>query len=110
MSQKRRVRVLDQPSKIIARPSTRPASRPARVDRKFHWAEARIAGDAVVVSSRDVPAPVAVRYAWGDSPKCNLFNKAGLPASRFRTDDWAGITAANKDAATGSNEEVKIEF
>ena len=61
-------------------------------DRKFHWAEARIEGDTVIVSSRDVPSPVAVRYAWADSPVCNLFNKDGLPASPFRTDDWPGIT------------------
>jgi len=64
----------------------------AGADRKFHWAEARIDGDTVVVSSHDVPKPVAVRYAWGDSPRCNLFNKDGLPASPFRTDDWPGIT------------------
>jgi len=61
-------------------------------DRKFHWADARIDGDSVIVSSRDVPSPVAVRYAWGDSPVSNLFNKDGLPASPFRTDDWPGIT------------------
>jgi sialate O-acetylesterase len=64
----------------------------AGADRKFHWAEARMDGDTVVISSRDVPSPVAVRYAWGDSPLCNLFNKDGLPASPFRTDDWPGIT------------------
>jgi len=64
----------------------------AGADRKFHWAEASIDGDAVVVSSREVPSPVAVRYAWADSPLCNLFNKDGLPASPFRTDDWPGIT------------------
>ena len=61
-------------------------------DRKFHWAEARIEGDAVIVSSREVPSPTAVRYGWADSPHCNLFNKDGLPASPFRTDDWPGIT------------------
>ena len=61
-------------------------------DHKFHWANAQIVGDTVVVSSREVPSPVAVRYAWGDSPRCNLFNKDGLPASPFRTDDWPGIT------------------
>jgi len=65
----------------------------AGADRKFHWAQARIEGDAVVVSSADVPAPVAVRYAWGDSPNCNLFNKDGLPASPFRSDDWPGVEA-----------------
>jgi sialate O-acetylesterase len=64
----------------------------AGADRQFHWAKARIEGDGVVVSSPDVPAPVAVRYAWADSPLCNLFNKDGLPASPFRTDDWPGIT------------------
>jgi sialate O-acetylesterase len=64
----------------------------AGADRKFHWADARIDDDTVVVSSRDEPKPVAVRYAWADSPLCNLFNKDGLPASPFRTDDWPGIT------------------
>jgi sialate O-acetylesterase len=64
----------------------------AGADQKFHWAEATIEGDAVEVSSTEVPDPVAVRYAWGDSPICNLYNKEGLPASPFRTDDWPGIT------------------
>ena len=58
-------------------------------DKKFVWADARIAGDTVVVSSPRVPQPVAVRYAWADNPVgCNLYNGAGLPASPFRTDDW----------------------
>lgn len=65
----------------------------AGADHKFHWAQARIEGDEIVVSSSEVPNPVAVRYAWGDSPVCNLFNSDGLPASPFRTDDWPGITA-----------------
>jgi sialate O-acetylesterase len=64
----------------------------AGADRKFHWAEARMEGDSVVVSSREVPSPLGVRYAWADSPLCNLFNRDGLPASPFRTDDWPGIT------------------
>jgi sialate O-acetylesterase len=51
-------------------------------------AQARIAGDKVIVSSPDVKSPVAVRYAWADNPECNLYNGAGLPASPFRTDDW----------------------
>jgi sialate O-acetylesterase len=67
----------------------------AGADRSFHWAQASIAGDEVVLSSPDVPQPIAVRYAWGDSPICNLFNKAGLPAAPFRTDDWPGITAGH---------------
>ena len=64
----------------------------AGADQRFHWADAAIQGDAVEVSSTEVPEPVAVRYAWGDSPICNLYNKEGLPASPFRTDDWPGIT------------------
>ncbi len=57
-------------------------------DHVFHWADAEIQGDHVLISSKEVPAPVAVRYAWSDNPECNLVNAAGLPASPFRTDDW----------------------
>lgn len=57
-------------------------------DKKFVWAEAKIEGDHIVVSSPEVPKPVAVRYAWADNPECNLVNAAGLPASPFRSDDW----------------------
>ena len=64
----------------------------AGADRRWHWAEARIYGDSVVVSSSSVPEPVAVRYGWADNPPNSLRNKAGLPASPFRTDDWPGIT------------------
>jgi sialate O-acetylesterase len=64
----------------------------AGADHKFRWANAIIQGNTVVVSSPDVPHPVAIRYAWGDSPICNLRNKEGLPASPFRSDDWPGIT------------------
>jgi sialate O-acetylesterase len=62
-------------------------------DRKFVSAEARIAGPTVVVRSDQVPHPVAVRYAWADYPECSLYNRAGLPAAPFRTDDWPGVTA-----------------
>lgn len=65
-------------------------------DRKFVWAEARIEGDKVIVWSPQVPHPVAVRYAWSNNPVSNLFNKAGLPASPFRTDTWPGVTANAK--------------
>ncbi len=57
-------------------------------DHKFAGAQARIDGDTVVVRSEKTPHPVAVRYAWGMNPSCNLYNRAGLPASPFRTDDW----------------------
>ena len=65
----------------------------AGADHKFHWAEASVDNDNILVKSSDVPNPVAVRYGWGDSPPANLFNKEGLPASPFRTDDWPGVTA-----------------
>lgn len=55
-------------------------------DKKFVWADAKIVGDTVVVSSASVSKPVAVRYAWADNPECNLYNKADLPAVPFRTD------------------------
>jgi sialate O-acetylesterase len=54
---------------------------------KFVWAVAKIDGDTVLVSSPDVSAPVAVRYAWANNPEgANLYNKAGLPAAPFRSD------------------------
>jgi sialate O-acetylesterase len=65
-------------------------------DKKFVWADARIDGDTIVVSAKDVAKPVAVRYAWADNPECNLYNKADLPACPFRTDDWPVGEAAQK--------------
>jgi sialate O-acetylesterase len=65
-------------------------------DRKFVWANAKIEGNTVVVWSEQVPKPVAVRYGWADNPDCNLYNKEGLPASPFRTDDWHGVTVKNR--------------
>ncbi|MEI8386604.1 MAG: sialate O-acetylesterase [Verrucomicrobiota bacterium] len=65
-------------------------------DKKWVWADAKIQGKTVVVSSDKVPAPVAVRYAWADNPTCNLYNNAGLPASPFRTDDFPPITLNGK--------------
>jgi beta-xylosidase len=62
-------------------------------DRRWHWAEARIDGETVVVSSHAVAEPVAVRYAWADNPEATLRNAEGLPASPFRTDDWPMLTA-----------------
>jgi sialate O-acetylesterase len=64
-------------------------------DRIWHEATARIDGDSVLVSSAAVPRPVAVRYGWANAPRCNLANREGLPASPFRTDDWA-MAAAGK--------------
>ena len=58
-------------------------------NRQFVWADAVIRGNKVIVSSKDVKQPVAVRYAWSDNPEdANLCNKEGLLASPFRTDNW----------------------
>lgn len=57
-------------------------------DKKFVWAKAKIQGDKVIVWNDDITNPVAVRYAWADNPEgANLYNKEGLPASSFRTDE-----------------------
>jgi sialate O-acetylesterase len=57
-------------------------------DKNWVEADAVIDGNDVVVSSRTVTTPVAVRYGWAHSPRCNLYNSEDLPASPFRTDDW----------------------
>lgn len=63
-------------------------------DRKFVWAKAFITGDhTILVYSDEVENPVAVRYGWANNPDdLDLYNKEGLPANPFRTDDWPGIT------------------
>ena len=64
---------------------------------KFLPAQARIQGNRVIVSHPDVPHPKAVRFGWVDNPEeCNLFNRDGLPASPFRTDDGPWMTAGVK--------------
>ncbi len=60
----------------------------AGADKKFFFAHAVIKNNTVVVSSPSVALAVAVRYGWADFPAVNLFNKEGIPASPFRTDDW----------------------
>ena len=62
-------------------------------DRRWHWAEARIDGETVLVSTSAVPHPIAVRYAWADNPEATLRNGEGLPASPFRSDDRPGLTS-----------------
>jgi len=61
----------------------------AGADAVWHWADARIDGDEVIVWSDDVPEPAAVRYAYESNPQgANLYNREGLPAAPFKTDDW----------------------
>lgn len=65
----------------------------AGADQKFVPATATIDHDTLLISSEAVSAPIAVRYSWENIPSGNLYNKEGLPASPFRTDDWAAIPA-----------------
>jgi sialate O-acetylesterase len=74
----------------------------AGADQKFYWAEGVIKDKQVVLSSADVPNPIAVRYGWADNPGCNLYNGAGLPASPFRTDSWPDLTAAKTEIKKGN--------
>jgi hypothetical protein len=61
-------------------------------DRKWHAAEAVISGDTVIVTSKDVPEPVGVQYAYSATPmNSNLYNKAGLPATPFAVIDGKPI-------------------
>jgi len=72
-------------------------------DKKFHWAQARLEKNMVIVSSQYVKAPAAVRYAWGNNPDdANLYNEENLPASPFRTDNWPGVTSPGGSPGTGN--------
>ena len=58
-------------------------------DKQYVWADAQIQPDnTILVSAATVKKPIAVRYGWADFPVVNLFNKEGLPASPFRTDNF----------------------
>ncbi len=72
-------------------------------DKKWVWADAKIDGDTVLVSSTQVPTPIAVRYAWADNPTCNLYNASDLPASPFRTDDFTIAAASPQPPAKPSS-------
>ena len=60
----------------------------AGADRQWHPAQAVVKGTTVELKAEAVPSPVACRYAFSNTPSVNLVNRAGLPASPFRTDDW----------------------
>jgi sialate O-acetylesterase len=65
-------------------------------DKKFHWAQARIVENTVIVICGKVKNPVAVRYAWDNNPgPLDLYNREGLPAIPFRSDTWKGITTGS---------------
>lgn len=56
-------------------------------DKIWHWATGKVLGaDRVELNCKEVPNPVAVRYAWANNPVCNLTSLEGLPVTPFRTD------------------------
>ena len=64
---------------------------------QFRPAQAYISGNTVIVHSPKITHPKAVRYGWFDNPQeANLFNREGLPASPFRTDNWPLLTSGVK--------------
>jgi sialate O-acetylesterase len=65
-------------------------------DHQFVSAKAVIKNNQLVISSDSVAKPVAVRYGWSNWTDANLKNKAGFPATPFRTDDFPMITANQK--------------
>lgn len=78
----------------------------AGADKVWKWADAKVDGtDSVLVSSAEVKAPVAVRYAWASNPEgANLINSDGLPASVFRTDDWDDVEVKVDTTAVKASE------
>jgi sialate O-acetylesterase len=60
----------------------------AGADKKFVWAKTKIEGDKIIIWCDAIANPVYIRYAWADNPvNPNVYNKEGLPASPFRTDN-----------------------
>jgi len=76
-------------------------------DKRFKPATAKIMGNTVVCSSAEIATPVAVRYAWANFPLCNLFNKEGLPAGPFRSDDFDMGAAAKADRLKNPEQKPK---
>ncbi len=64
-------------------------------DNQQYWADAVIDGETIVLSAKEVPRPVWVRYAWTNNPNVNLASKSGLPMAPFRTDDLLLSTRLN---------------
>ncbi len=60
----------------------------AGLDKKFVDAQVKVKGKKLIVYSNKIKHPVAVRYAWSNTEKATLFNKEGLPAPTFKTDNW----------------------
>jgi sialate O-acetylesterase len=73
----------DHASGLVAKGAALTGFEVAGADGQFVTADAKIDGDTVVLNSTAIPLPVAARFGWANSPECNLYNGAGLPASPF---------------------------
>jgi len=93
---KMRLKFSDTGSGLVLREQAYSGFELAEEDGAFHWAEAKVKGEAIILKSDSVKSPKYVRYAWANSPYATLFNKEGLPASPFRTDQRPGLTIGNR--------------
>ncbi len=57
-------------------------------DKNFVPATAKMEGNAIVLSSKLVKTPVAVRFCFDDTTMPDVFSTEGLPLAPFRTDQW----------------------
>jgi len=57
-------------------------------DKVFTQAKAKIERNTVLVWTKELKAPVAVRFSYSNDGIGNLFSKEGLPVAPFRTDNW----------------------
>jgi hypothetical protein len=88
MSSKKGVWAIDDPDAFSVPADQLEGFSICGADQRFVSADAAIIGDYVEVFSKEVSNPIAVRYGWLTFPLCNLYNKEGLPASPFRSDDF----------------------
>lgn len=75
-------------------------------DRVFHPADGKIRNNQLIVSSKEVKQPAAVRYQFSDEGIGNLTSKEGLPVAPFRTDNWndnSGYTGQWKQLFNGKD-------
>lgn len=57
-------------------------------DKVFLPAEVKLEKDRIIVWNKQLSKPVAVRFAFSNTAMSNVFSKAGLPITPFRTDNW----------------------
>jgi sialate O-acetylesterase len=82
------ISLADAPTGLVVKGGDIRALYIAGKDKVWYPAEGKIGGSRLVVSSREVKEPVAVRYQFSDAGIGNLFSKEGLPVAPFRTDSW----------------------